>query len=49
MPAERTDLAPMDQVSFWIGRVSRVDTNIEAMLHLFYEMLDGSDQVPCRG
>lgn len=34
----------MDQVSFWIGRVSRADTNMEAMLHRVHVMLDPSNE-----
>jgi hypothetical protein len=34
----------MDQVSFWIGRVSRGDTTMEAQLHAAYEQLAGPSE-----
>jgi hypothetical protein len=42
--ADWTELEPMDQVSFWIGRVSRGDTTMEAQLHAAYEQLAGPSE-----
>ena len=39
--AEWNEVAQMDQVSFWIGRVSRADTGVERFLHIVHEMLGG--------
>lgn len=39
-----TELEPMDQVSFWIGRVSRGDTAMETQLHAAYEQLAGPSE-----
>jgi hypothetical protein len=39
MVAEWTELREPDQIAYWIGRVSRLDTNMDVMLHSIFENL----------